>query len=89
MIDGTFLLLIFFIVCSTAPTRHEVELPPASRGMGVELSTSTINTMTAVEDGPVKVYLGDGSRTTRRPSRKSPRWSQAAGWRCSPGGPPS
>ncbi|MCL4190807.1 MAG: biopolymer transporter ExbD [Thermoguttaceae bacterium] len=67
MIDVTFLLLIFFIVCSTASTQREVELPPAQYGMGVDPSTSTIITMTAVDDGPVKVYLGDGTVTGELP----------------------
>lgn len=67
MIDCVFQLLIFFMVCSAVSTQREVELPPAQYGMGVDPSTSTVITMTAVDDGPVKVYLGDGTVTGELP----------------------
>ncbi|HUT91304.1 MAG TPA: biopolymer transporter ExbD [Thermoguttaceae bacterium] len=63
MIDITFLLLIFFIVCSTASVQSAVELPPARHGTGVSDRTSVV--LTVAErggPGPALVYLADGKK---------------------------
>ncbi len=62
MIDITFLLLIFFLVCSTLSESTAVELPEARHGTGVDERNSVIITMDARGDGlPPAVYLGDGT----------------------------
>jgi biopolymer transport protein ExbD len=65
MIDITFLLLIFFLVCSTAAMRSEVDLPPARHGTGVSDRNSVV---LKVEDrgksAPPRVSLVDGSEET-------------------------
>jgi biopolymer transport protein ExbD len=60
MIDITFLLLIFFIVCSTPDTQTAVELPSAKYGKGVEEKNSVIITLS--DEGPERapIYLADG-----------------------------
>lgn len=62
MIDCVFLLLIFFLVCSTMSKSTAVELPPARHGQGVDEQTSVIITIDG-EGGQAKprVYLGDGT----------------------------
>ena len=63
MIDITFLLLIFFLVCSTANVQSAVELPPARHGTGVSDRTSVV--LTVAErggPGPALVYLADGKK---------------------------
>ena len=61
MIDMTFLLLIFFLVCSTASVQTAVELPPARHGTGVSDRTSVIVTIAERGGpGPALVYLADG-----------------------------
>lgn len=63
MIDITFLLLIFFLVCSTASVQSAVELPPARHGTGVSDRTSVV--LTVAErggPGPAMVYLADGRK---------------------------
>ena len=66
MIDITFLLLIFFIVCSTMAQSTSVKLPGARHGKGVDEQTAVIITIDG-EGGEEKprVYLGDG--TTSEP----------------------
>ena len=65
MIDITFLLLIFFLVCSTMAQQTAVELPPARHGSGVDERTSVIITVQPREAGrPAAVYLGDGTAGT-------------------------
>jgi biopolymer transport protein ExbD len=65
MIDITFLLLIFFLVCSTASPQTALELPPARHGSGVSDKTSVIITVARREGaGPPRVYLADGRRGT-------------------------
>ncbi len=62
MIDITFLLLIFFIVASTADVQTSVELPPARYGKGVNDRTSVILTVAEREGaGSALVYLADGT----------------------------
>jgi biopolymer transport protein ExbD len=62
MIDITFLLLIFFLVCSTMSQATSVKLPPARHGKGVDEQTAVIITIDG-EGGETKprVYLGDGT----------------------------
>jgi biopolymer transport protein ExbD len=71
MIDITFLLLIFFLVCSTAAMQAEVELPPARHGTAVNDRNSVV---LRVEDqgksAPAKVSLVDGSDVTVLPSEE-------------------
>jgi biopolymer transport protein ExbD len=66
MIDMTFLLLIFFLVCSTPEPLTSVELPKAKYGKGVGLENSVIITLgnDGVETAPV--YLADGTIETAR-----------------------
>jgi len=68
MIDITFLLLIFFLVCSTSDVQNSVELPPARHGKGVSERTSIIVTI-AERGGPgsAVVYWGDGTSGERLP----------------------
>ena len=65
MIDITFLLLIFFLVCSTMAQQADVELPPARHGSGVDERSSVIITVEPRGAGrPPAVYLGDGTAGT-------------------------
>lgn len=61
MIDITFLLLIFFLVCSTMSQATAVKLPPASHGQGVDEQTAVIITVDGEGDEKPRVYLGDGT----------------------------
>ena len=62
MIDITFLLLIFFLVCSTLTQQTAVELPPARHGSGVDERSSVIITVESRgASRPPAVYLGDGT----------------------------
>jgi biopolymer transport protein ExbD len=60
MIDITFLLLIFFLVCSTMDQQNAVPLPPAYYGTGISEKDAVIITMAGDESRPL-VYLGDGT----------------------------
>jgi biopolymer transport protein ExbD len=66
MIDVTFLLLIFFLVCSTADQQSSVELPKAKFGVGVGKERSVIITVggDGLESAPI--YLGDGKLDSAR-----------------------
>jgi len=65
MIDITFLLLIFFLVCSTANMQTAVELPPARHGTGVSDRSSVIITVAdRGGPGPAQVFLADGRKGT-------------------------
>ena len=71
MIDITFLLLIFFLVCSTTAMQSAVELPPAQFGEGVSEKTSVIFTVVSSgESGRADVYLGSttGARLADDPA---------------------
>lgn len=59
MIDIVFLLLIFFIVCSTMGKNTLVQLPKARYGVAVNPKTSTVLTVAGSGKDSV-VYLGDG-----------------------------
>ena len=62
MIDIVFLLLIFFLVCSTAASQMAVELPTARHGTGVsERNSVTITVEASGGDEPATVYIGDTS----------------------------
>ena len=60
MIDITFLLLIFFIVCSTPDQNTTFELPDARYGKGVSERNSVFITISAESADPAPVYLADG-----------------------------
>jgi len=80
MIDITFLLLIFFLVCSTAAMQTSVELPPAQFGEGVSEKTSVIFTVVAAgESGRAEVYLGSatGARLPDDPAAQEKAIAQA------------
>jgi len=58
MIDVTFLLLIFFLVCSTLGQQTAIELPPARHGTAVGPQSSVI--ITVKDNGPKEpptIYL--------------------------------
>lgn len=60
MIDIVFLLLIFFMVCSTMENQNTVALPPAQFGSAVSMRNATIITL-AGEGPDMVVYIGDGT----------------------------
>ena len=60
MIDITFLLLIFFIVCSTPDQNSTFELAEARHGKGVSERNSVFITVSAESADPAPVYLADG-----------------------------
>ena len=62
MIDVTFLLLIFFMVCSTMQSTPSLDLPPAAHSKGVTVSSSTVVTARAPTgaDSSPQLILGDG-----------------------------
>jgi len=60
MIDITFLLLIFFIVCSTPEQKSSFELAEARHGKGVSERNSIFITISAESADPAPVYLADG-----------------------------
>ena len=59
MIDCTFLLLIFFIVCSHIGQEGAVELPKAKHGATVSAQQSVVLTIGASDSALAKVYRGD------------------------------
>jgi len=60
MIDMTFLLLIFFIICSTIDQASTVQLPPAYFGTSVNERNSTVLTVDGSGMDSV-VYLGSST----------------------------
>ncbi len=60
MIDITFLLLIFFLVCSTADQDTAIELAKARHGKGVGERNSVIITISDEGIDYAPVYLADG-----------------------------
>ena len=60
MIDITFLLLIFFIVCSTPDQKSAIELPVAKYGKGVGEKNSVIITLSDEAADAAPIYLADG-----------------------------
>ncbi|HYW78089.1 MAG TPA: biopolymer transporter ExbD [Thermoguttaceae bacterium] len=79
MIDITFLLLIFFLVASTADVQDSVKLPGARHGKGVSQKTAIIITV-AERGGPgsALVYLGDGTKGEPLPDDPSVQQEQIA-----------
>lgn len=64
MIDVTFLLLIFFMVCSTMEGDNDVDVPVAQYGTGVETRKATIIVVTAATaGGSPTITLENGQRT--------------------------
>ena len=60
MIDITFLLLIFFLVCSSPDQKSAIELPQARYGMGVGERNSVIITVSDEGVDSAPIYLADG-----------------------------
>ena len=60
MIDITFLLLIFFLVCSTPDQDTAVELPKARHGKGVSERNSVMITISGEGIDSAPIYLADG-----------------------------
>jgi biopolymer transport protein ExbD len=60
MIDVTFLLLIFFLVCSTPDQQSSVDLPKARFGTGVDKKNSVVITVSDEGIDTAPVYLADG-----------------------------
>ena len=60
MIDITFLLLIFFIVCSTPDQKSAIELPQARYGRGVGEKNSVIITLSDEGADQAPIYIADG-----------------------------
>ena len=60
MIDITFLLLIFFLVCSTPDQDTAIEMAKARYGRGVGERNSVIITISADGVDSAPVYLADG-----------------------------
>ena len=59
MIDITFLLLIFFLVCSTTDQESTIELAKARHGRGVGERDSVIITISDEGVDSAPVYLAD------------------------------
>ncbi|NOY29147.1 MAG: biopolymer transporter ExbD [Planctomycetes bacterium] len=66
MIDITFLLLIFFLVCSTPDQQSAIELPSARHGKGVGERDSIIITLSDEGVDSAPVYLADGKVESER-----------------------
>ena len=60
MIDVVFLLLIFFVVCSTIGRTTAVQLPKAKIGVAVNPKTATVLTLHGFENDAI-VTLGEGA----------------------------
>ncbi|MFM7071565.1 MAG: ExbD/TolR family protein [Planctomycetota bacterium] len=60
MIDCTFLLLIFFIVCSHVGQQAQVDLPKAKFGVPVPSKLAVVLTVAAGDGDAIRVFKGDG-----------------------------
>ena len=60
MIDCTFLLLIFFIVCSHIGQQAQVDLPKAKFGVPVPSKLAVVLTVAEGDGDSVRIYKGDG-----------------------------
>jgi biopolymer transport protein ExbD len=67
MIDCTFQLLIFFLVCSIPDPQRAIALPPAVRGIAVNPRTAAVVTIVEGASGEADVYLSDGRTGTPLP----------------------
>jgi len=66
MIDITFLLLIFFLVCSTPDQQTAIEMAKAKHGKGVGERNSVIITISSEGIDTAPVYLADGKIESAR-----------------------
>jgi biopolymer transport protein ExbD len=66
MIDMTFLLLIFFLVCSTPDQQTTIDLPAGRYGAGVSERESLIITVSDEGVDTAPVYLADGKIESER-----------------------
>jgi len=60
MIDCTFLLLIFFVVCSQTDVQSAIQMAKARHGVTVGAKTATIITIAESGRESADVYLADG-----------------------------
>ncbi|MFM2094208.1 MAG: hypothetical protein RIS70_1332 [Planctomycetota bacterium] len=60
MIDCTFLLLIFFIVCSRIQQQAQIALPPARNGDVMAAKDAVVLTIVEGNTPTASVYKGDG-----------------------------
>lgn len=60
MIDCTFLLLIFFIVCSRIQQQSQIALPPARNGDVMAAKDAVVLTIIEGNSPTASVYKGDG-----------------------------
>lgn len=63
MIDVTFLLLIFFMVCSTMQGKRDIDVPPAVHSVGIDAKGAAVVTILAAKstaESP-RIILGDVS----------------------------
>ncbi|MEQ8211152.1 MAG: biopolymer transporter ExbD [Lacipirellulaceae bacterium] len=67
MIDVTFLLLIFFIVCSNIDSQSELELAKARNGQGVGERESIVFEIRAGGVDSAPVFLEDGTQLSEDP----------------------
>ena len=65
MIDVTFLLLIFFVVCSTMDPVKIGEIPDAENGMPVSAKESAVIYVKAAGPDKVTLLRGDGSEFSK------------------------
>jgi biopolymer transport protein TolR len=71
MIDMTFLLLIFFLVCTLPEMHQAADLPPARHGVAVAEPQAVVITIADRGDGHALVYLdelGDSAPLTGDPA---------------------
>lgn len=72
MIDIVFLLLIFFMVCSTMETQNPVNLPAGYFGDAINHKNATIITLDGEGDN-MTVYIGDGMNSDPVPGNGEER----------------
>lgn len=72
MIDCTFLLLIFFIVCARIQQNAAVNLPQAHNGVVLAANEAVILTVTSGNATTAVVYKGDGAVAANEISNADP-----------------
>ncbi len=72
MIDCTFLLLIFFLVCSRINQQAAISVPPAHNGVILSAREAVILTITVGNTPTASVYKGDGAVTANVISNADP-----------------
>ncbi len=65
MIDITFLLLIFFVVCSTMDPTNTGKIPEAENGLAISAKTSAVIFVDPGPDGEIILSRLDGSQFSR------------------------